>query len=110
MVAIRGSLVDKGPMVRRVRKFLECVDEGASYPVNSDRTGRQLCAQDHGEAESDLQDIEARLRKVRELFPDLQVEESPHLVQVRQKFGKVANPSRESGAKAWTSRRGGATE
>lgn len=115
MVAIRGSLVDKGPMVRRVRKLLECVDEAAIQATSNDRAGRPIHAHNQGEADrtlvaGDLEDIEARLRQVREAFPDLQVEESPHLVQARAWLGKVDNPPSAPGEEAWTDRHRGATE
>jgi hypothetical protein len=114
VVAIRGSLVDREPVVRRVRQFLESVERATPYEVNKDRTGRPQRAYNHGHAErtlveGDLEDIEARLRRVREALPDLQVEESPHLVRARAGLGRVGNSPRDSGEEAWTGRCGGAT-
>lgn len=83
-----GALSASASVVGRVRQLLEDLDRATSFPGDAQARARIALAGRRGVASRDLAEVEDRLRRLRETFPEIEgVEVGRRIGEARDFFG-----------------------
>mgnify|MGYP005831616173 CR=1 FL=1 len=88
MLVPDGALCASASVVGRVRQLLDDFDRATSFPGDAEARARMVLAERRGTASRDLAEVEDRLRRLREAFPEIEgVEIGRRVGEVRDFLG-----------------------